>query len=349
MELLLPIVRQAFHLTAEHRVSMPLDGENDTERINQEFGPILQRALQRVRELLPDEFVLLCEAPAMPLRVRCIPGQLEDVIASACLVTWQSMAGLDPRIVVSVNEVVMDNIVLDDHAEQLQGGLPPRSYIYITIGNNLRNPAGPLHLAVEPPPPGTPRHSAARLRLQQMHQVVVQHKGTFSVATDRTLGTGFDIYLPSALPLDRPALSGSGSTLKHVVYVDDYRGMRELVNEILPDAGFRVTCFDNGIAALRFIQTHLHECDAVVSDYKLPDINGIDLLAHLKELAPELPVVLMSGYLDDTLRQRAFAIGAAQVLSKSGEVEELCLALRELLDDEPQSQPGSFTDWASLR
>ncbi len=329
--------------------TMAADGSLDAERVNQEFTPILQHALQRVRVLLPDEFVLLSEAPQTSLRIRADAGQLEDLIASACLVTWQSMVGLDPRIVVSVTEVVMDNIVLDNQAEQLQGGLPPRSYIYITIGNNLRNPAGPLHLPVEPPPPGTPRHSAARLRLQQMHQVVVQHKGTFSVATDRTLGTGFDIYLPSALPLDRPALSGSGSALKHVVYVDDYRGMRDLVNEILPDAGYRVTCFDNGLSALRFIQTHLPECDAVVSDYKLPDINGIDLLLHLKQFAPELPVVLMSGYLDEALRQRAYASGAAQVLSKSGEVEELCMALHELLDEEPQSQPGSFTDWSSLR
>ena len=145
-----------------------------------------------------------------------------------------------------------------------------------------------------------------------------------------------------------PAISGSGGAVSHVVYVDDYEGMRELVSEVLPDAGFRVSCFESGTEALKYIKSGPGVCDAVVTDYKLVDLNGIDLLRHVKQLHPDMPVIIVSGYVDDALRARATEHGAAYVLSKSNDVDMLCQALRQLLHAEPVSQPGSFTDWSSL-
>lgn len=318
------------------------------ESANQEFGPILGRALERARALIPPEVDLVHELSHGHARVRGEAVDLENLFTSACVLAWQSIAGQSGRIVVESAEVVMDEVVLNADAETLQGGLPPRRYVHIVISNDRRAPPGPLHIKMRPPPEGSPLPSARRLRLIDMRSVVSQHKGMFSVATEPTLGTGFDMYLPSAASLDRQAVSGSGGTLRHVVYVDDYAGMRELIEEVLPDAGFRVTSFDKAMPALRFIQTGTTACDAVVTDYKLLDLDGLELLKQIKRVRPGLPVIIVSGYVDDTLRARALERGAAAVLSKTQDLDALCQVLRKLLPSDAQPETGSFTDWSSL-
>lgn len=327
---------------------MPGDLSPADDQLNQEFVPILVRALQRARALLPPEIGLAHDVAHDDMRVRGNAALLEDVFASACILAWQSMGSTRSNIVVEAAEVVMDEIVLNKDAETLQGGLPPRRYAHIMIGTSQRMPVGPLHLPVPMPGDGARPPSARRLKLVQMRDAVTRHKGTFSVFTDPAIGSAFDIYLPTVLPLGRQAISGSGGAVSHVVYVDDYAGMRELVSEVLPDAGFRVSCFESGSEALRFIKSGQDACDAVVTDYKLVDLNGIDLLRQVKQTQPGLPVIIVSGYVDDALRAKAAEHGASFVMSKSNDVDLLCQALRQLLHTDPVSQPGSFTDWASL-
>jgi two-component system cell cycle sensor histidine kinase/response regulator CckA len=318
------------------------------DAVNQEFGPIIDRALARARALLPPEIELVHELSHGHARVRGDAVALENLFTSACILAWHSVAGQSARIVVETAEVVMDEVVLTDNAETLKGGLPPRRYVHVVVSNDKRQPPGPLHLRMRPPPAGGPPASARRLRLIEMRSVVSDHKGMFSVATEPALGTGFDMYLPTAAPLDRQSVSGSGGELRHVVYIDDYSGMRELIEEVLPDAGFRVTSFDRAMPALKFLQTSACNCDAVVSDYKLTDLDGLELLKQIKRLHPDLPVIIVSGYVDDTLRARALERGASAVLSKTQDLEALCEVLHDLLPSLAQAEAGSFTDWASL-
>jgi CheY-like chemotaxis protein len=319
------------------------------ELVNQEFAPIFRRAMQGFRALLPRELEVVHEWAHSYPRVRARTGALENALLNACVMAWQSMGNYSSQVVVEVSEALTDEIVLAPDAQTLQGGLPPRRYLRLLISNSRRVRIGPLHLPV-PRPLGDVKgpFKAHPLTQGQVQAVIAEHKGTVTVSSEQDLGLALEIFLPIAPPLGRAQVSNSGSSLKHVLYVDDFAEMCELVGEVLPDAGFKVTCFGRASLALKSFQSDEGRYDAVVSDYNLPDFSGIALLRKIKQVGPSTPFVIMSGYVDDQLRAAAYGEGAALVLSKTTDLDELCASLRTLLEEDPKTEPGSFTEWSSL-
>lgn len=319
------------------------------ELVNLSIKPILNRALDRFRALLPSEVELAVEMSHENPRIRTNPQRLEDALLSACMVAWQSMGGLAKQIVVEMKEVLLDDVVLDPSAEKLRGGLPPRAYAWLVISNDARTQAGPFHTLVPPPSQMDDRPSSARrLKLLEIRQIVDLHHGWMTVMPEPEKGTAFEFYLPTAIPLEVPALNASGSEIKHIIYVDDYDAMRDLISEMLPDAGFEVTCFESGKDALAALLAEPFKYDALVSDYKLQGASGIDLLRQIKAIRPDLPVIIISGYVDEILRSKAISEGAASVISKTCDLSELCLELRSLLDVAPNPALATYSEWAKL-
>ena len=317
--------------------------------VNQGLEPIVMRALERFRALLPSEVELAVEWSHEHPRVRAHADQLEQALLSICIVAWHSMVGLATQIVVEMSEVLLDDVVLAPDAAKLRGGLPPRRYARLVVSNNSRVAPGPFHALMPAPTLIDDRASSARrLQLVEVSNIIARHQGMMTASPEPGRGTAFDIYLPTALPLEAPAVSASGADIKHIIYVDDYEAMRALVNDTLPDAGFRVTCYESGREALSALQANPLGCDAVVSDHRLQGYSGIELLKQIKLLRADLPVIIISGYVDEALRSRAQQEGAALVMSKAHDLSELCVALRDLLGHAPHPALVTYSDWAKL-
>lgn len=316
---------------------------------NQGLEPILTGALRRFRALLPGQIELAIELPQESLLIRANAALLEHAVFSACVVAWQSMAGKASQIVVKIKEAQLDEVVLDRHAGKLWGGLPPRRCIWLVITNGERCSVEPfLKLMPAPSQVDDRPVSAHRLQLTDIRDIVVLHQGTMTASPEPEKGTSFEIFLPIAFPLESLVVKGSGDDIQHIFYVDDYDGMRALINETFPDAGFRVTCFESGKAAMFALNADPSACDAVVTDYRLQGFSGIELLKQVKNLRPDLPVVVISGYVDDALKSAAYAAGAALVTSKNSDLQELCVALRELLSQAADPTMTTYSTWAKF-
>lgn len=317
--------------------------------INQGLEPIVMRALQRFRALLPGEVGLALEMSHENPYIRADADRLEHALLSIFIVAWHSMVGVATQIVVEMSEILLDEVVLDPDAGKLQGGLPPRRYARLVVSNDLRIVIGRFHTLLSAPAQIDDRPASAhRLPLVDVRNIVVQHQGMMTVSPEPGRGTAFDIYLPAALPPEPPSFGDSGADAKHIFYVDDYEPMRVLVGDTLPDAGFRVTCYDNGKDALVALQANPLACDAVVSDYRLPGYSGIELLKQIKVLRADLPVIIISGYVDNALKAKADEEGAALVISKAHDLSELCVALHELLGHAPRPALVTYSDWGKL-
>jgi DNA-binding NtrC family response regulator len=116
-----------------------------------------------------------------------------------------------------------------------------------------------------------------------------------------------------------------------VLVVDDEPLIRWSCAETLGDSGFQVIEVDNGAAALRALTYADASADVVLLDLVLPDFCDLSLLAAMRRLAPDVPVVIMTAFATPEIAARALQLGAFTVVTKPFEMGELApLLLRAL-------------------
>jgi two-component system response regulator FixJ len=107
----------------------------------------------------------------------------------------------------------------------------------------------------------------------------------------------------------------------NVYVIDDDDAMRDSLDFLLGSADFQVTLFESAHQFLNTLSSANFGC--VVSDIRMPGINGIELLKRLKASRSALPVVIMTGHGDVPLAVEAMKLGAADFLEKPFEDDRL--------------------------
>ncbi len=113
------------------------------------------------------------------------------------------------------------------------------------------------------------------------------------------------------------------SALRRVLVVDDESLIRWSVAETLRDRGYAVTEAGSAHDALRAVSGDEVPLDVVVLDLLLPDSNDLMLLARIRALQPELPVILMTAFGTREIVECALHLGAYRVMSKPFEMDDL--------------------------
>ncbi|MDY6990205.1 MAG: sigma-54 dependent transcriptional regulator [Thermodesulfobacteriota bacterium] len=118
--------------------------------------------------------------------------------------------------------------------------------------------------------------------------------------------------------------------MAEILVVDDDRGMREFLEIMLTQEGYRVRCASGGQEALSLCKKH--EFDLVITDLKMPKVDGIDFLKGVKNISPETMVVLITAYASGESAVTAMQEGAYDYLEKNFDIEDLKGIVRDALD-----------------
>ncbi len=133
---------------------------------------------------------------------------------------------------------------------------------------------------------------------------------------------------PDRGPIERPARAEPGGG--KVLVVDDQRNMRATTAIVLRSAGHTVNEAEDGAAALQRIQQEAY--DVVLTDLRMPNVDGMELLREAQRLAPETQVIVMTAY--GTIESAVDAIrrGAYDFLAKPFKEDELLLRVAKALE-----------------
>ena len=110
---------------------------------------------------------------------------------------------------------------------------------------------------------------------------------------------------------------------RRVLVVDDEPLIRWSIAETLKAHGHTVLEAESGAGALRALQVSSRPVDAIVLDYRLPDTNNLSLLGRIRQIAPRIPVILMTAFGTPELVEDALRLGAYDVMDKPFEMNEL--------------------------
>ncbi len=120
------------------------------------------------------------------------------------------------------------------------------------------------------------------------------------------------------------------TSMKNILLVDDHAIIRQgLRNMIDLEKDIQVTAeAGSGQEAISLIRKQAF--DVVVMDISMPDKNGVDTMRDLKHIAPDLPVLILSGYSEDQYALNLIRMGCKGYLSKDADTEEIIKAIRTI-------------------
>ncbi|MDF1785157.1 MAG: response regulator [Verrucomicrobiales bacterium] len=128
--------------------------------------------------------------------------------------------------------------------------------------------------------------------------------------------------------LDRDILRNEESGQPTVLVVDDDPALQTLFKQFLKKAGFGRIVVGSAAEALSFADRQ--SFDLVFLDLKLPDMAGDELYAKLKELHPDMPIVIITGYPDSEILSKILSSGPVTVIKKPIEFDQLNRTVRIL-------------------
>jgi len=233
--------------------------------------------------------------------------------------------------------VTLSPIEVDPRRSAARVGLPRGPYVELTVSDT--GPGIPPQIAdriFEPFFTTKDVGQGTGLGLAVVHGVVSRCGGAATFESLPGRGTTFYIYLPR-VPADRPptaeapGLSPRGA--EHVLFVDDEEDIAKLGSRMLEDLGYRVTAKTSSLAALQLFTAEPHAFDLVISDFAMPKMTGGELIGALREIRPDIPAILISGYHDELLSpEQAVRMELVEQVKKPFLRSDLALAIRKALD-----------------
>lgn len=143
-------------------------------------------------------------------------------------------------------------------------------------------------------------------------------------------GRGAMLGSSGVIMVERPATNGS---VPRVLMAEDECEIAVLVREALEDAGFVVTWAADGALALD--QDSRGSYDALLTDVRMPNLDGVSLVRAVRERHPGRPVVVLSGYMTALDREALLRLGVPEerMLEKPVPLDRVAAALRSALEN----------------
>ncbi len=112
-----------------------------------------------------------------------------------------------------------------------------------------------------------------------------------------------------------------------ILVVDDEDVIRDLIGTVLEEGGYRVLTATDGRGAVTLFREHVSEIDLILLDMQMPDLDGRQTLALLREVSPTVRVIMATGFAFQEVVEQVRKAGVLTVLHKPFHIEELLAAV----------------------
>ena len=266
-----------------------------------------------------------------PWPVEVDRGQIEQVLLNLFVNAWQAMpSGGD--IYLSTENVTLKKEDWDKPYALQQG-----QYVKISVGDSgVGMDKATLERIFEPFFTTKEVSRGTGLGLASAYGIIKNHSGMIDVTSQKGDGTTFTIYLPKSnkdFLEERPAVEKTIEGMETILLVDDEEMITDIGGKMLKKLGYRVVLAESGRKALKIFEKLHSRIDLVILDMIMPDMGGSETFDHLKAIAPDIKVLLSSGYSIDGQASQIMKRGCNGFIQKPFNLKHFSQTVREILDE----------------
>ena len=320
-------------------------GKRDRDLVKQ----ILTFARQSEKELKPIQVSLIAKEvtklirSSIPTTIRIEqniesdslimgdPSQVHQIFMNLCTNAAQAMDEEGGVLTVGMKEVFLDTEFV-----RLHNDLKPGNYLQITIADTGTGISEEhIHSIFDPYFTTKGPGEGTGLGLAVVHGIVKAYGGEITVESEPKEGTVFTVYLPTVKTREEVALFSleelPGGN-ERILCVDDEQTIVEMDRQTLERLGYNVTIETSGLKAIEIFKQKPNHFDLVITDMTMPDITGDKLAQTLKEIRPNIPVILCTGFNKKIAQKNADELGVEALIIKPASRDDLAKTVRKLLD-----------------
>jgi CheY-like chemotaxis protein len=256
-------------------------------------------------------------------------GQIEQVLLNLYVNAWQSMPGGGNLYIQT------ENVKLDENYTSLFE-VRPGKFVKISVADTgVGMDEATRQRIFDPFFTTREMGRGTGLGLASAYGIIKNHGGFIDVYSEKGEGTTFDIYLPASdkkaieeAELSKGLLKGSGT----VLLVDDEDMIIDVGGQLLEQLGYKILAAKNGGDAIDIYAKKQAHIDIIILDMVMPDMGGGETYDKLKEINPQVIVLLASGYSIDGQATEILNRGCNGFIQKPFDIKDLSFKLNELLN-----------------
>ena len=289
--------------------------QSDQERMPLHVIPLVKETVKLLHATVPSTIDINLNIHAERDLIYADATQIHQVLMNLCTNAAYAMRGLQGRLTLS-----LDNEEFISPDEASLRGLTPGAYLVIAVADTGSGmPPDIMDRVFDPFFTTKPHGEGTGLGLSVAHGIVKSHDGYISVAGAEGQGAVFTVYLPLLMSGQetthaQAALAPSGSG--RILFIDDDKTLAHMGQQMLETLGYTATAMTDSIKALSFFKAQPDAFDLIITDYTMPGMIGTELVQCMRELRPDIPVVLYTGYNEMITSEKAEALGIQEFLYK---------------------------------
>ncbi len=294
---------------------------------------IVKEVLKLARASLPATIKITKNIPNGVGMIKADPTQMHQVILNLISNALHAMEENGGELSVSLSEADFS----EDNLPAFE--MAPGPYVCLKVADT-----GPgmkpeiLKRIFEPYFTTKVREKGTGLGLAVVHGIVKNLDGKIFAQSAPGEGTAFYMYLPrfTREPVlcdetKKAAVPCNGN--EKILLIDDEKSILHMLEELLSRAGYRVTACNVAQQGLKCFTQTPRDFDLVITDMTMPEMTGDKLVAALKKVRPDIPVILCTGCSENTVMARTGDAKPDKILMKPATREDVLANIRYLLDN----------------
>lgn len=265
--------------------------------------------------------------------VKVDADQMEQAILNLCINARDAISGSGKITIETAN------VELDEEYSKAHPSVKPGKYVMIAISDTGHGMSKETMAKVfEPFFTTKSKDRGTGLGLAMVHGFVHQSNGHIWVYSEVGMGTVFKIYLPAISEIPayqseaKPKSVSSYKGNETILLVEDDNLLRKAYDLALSHAGYKVLTASDGLEGKRICLGEGEKINLLLTDVVLPKMKGQELVAEVRKSLPNLKVIFMSGYTENSIVHEGVLETDSILLQKPISIRNLLETVRKVLD-----------------